>query len=217
MPNLDNQIDYWNRIGPDKPFGHPVNLERLSQHLSVGSRILDLGCGYGRTLGLLFDQGYRNLVGFDLAPAMIAKARVRFPTIDFEVLEAPPQLPLADSSVDAVLLFSVLTCVPTDAGQQNIVREIQRVLRHGGLLYISDLGLQTDQRNRERYAKYEPTYGIYGVFDLPEGVTVRHHDSAWIECLTSNFQTAALDEIDVKTMNGNPAKAFQWFGLKRDS
>ena len=24
----------------------------------------------------------------------------------------------------------------------------------------------------------------------------------------------ALDDIDVVTMNGNPAKAFQWFGLK---
>jgi SAM-dependent methyltransferase len=217
MLNLDHQFDYWNRMGPSKPFGHPVNLERLSQYLSSSSRILDLGCGYGRALGLLFDQGYRNLVGFDPAPAMIDLARARYPGIEFEELNCAPRIPLPDASVDATLLFSVLTCVPTDEGQRAIVDEVRRVLRPGGLLYISDLWLQTDERNRERYVRDEVKYGTYGVFDLPEGVTVRHHDPQWIEELTQDFQTVAPDHIEVRTMNGNLAKAFQWFGLKQVS
>lgn len=216
MLNLDHQFEYWNRTGPSKPFAHPVNLERLSQHLSAGSRIVDLGCGYGRALGLLFDHGYRNLIGFDPAPAMIAAARARLPAIEFDELKSPPRLPLPNASVDAILLFSVLTCVPTDEGQRAIVDEIRRVLRSGGLLYISDLWLQDDERNCERYARDEPKYGVYGVFDLPEGVTVRHHDPRWIEELTQDFTSVGLDPVDVVTMNGNSAKAFQWFGLKRD-
>jgi SAM-dependent methyltransferase len=216
MTDLDNQLDYWNRMGPGKSFAHPVNTERLSQYLSPQSRILDLGCGYGRALGLLFERGYRNLIGFDPAPAMVAVARDRFPAIEFEELSSSPDLPLADASVDAALLFSVLTCVPTDKGQQAIVDEVERVLVPGGLLYISDLWLQGDERNRARYDRDAPKYDRYGVFDLPEGVTVRHHDGAWIDELTSNFHSAALDHIDVQTMNGNPAKAFQWFGVKRD-
>jgi len=203
-------------MGPSKPFGHPLNLDRLSRHLSPGTRILDLGCGYGRALGLLFDHGYRNLIGFDPAPAMIAMARARYPAIEFNELNSAPRLPLPDNSVDATILFSVLTCVPTDKGQRGIVDEVRRVLRPGGLLYISDLWLQTDDRNRERYARDEPKYGIYGVFDLPEGVTVRHHDPRWIEELTQNFGRVALDPVDVVTMNGNSAKAFQWFGVKQD-
>ena len=143
-------------------------------------------------------------------------ARERFPAIDFYELDGAPQLPLADASVDATLLFSVLTCVPTDLGQHAIVAEVGRVLRPGGLFYISDLWLQTDERNRERYMRDERKYGTYGVFDLPEGVTVRHHDPRWIGALTSDFDTQALDHINVQTMNGNAAKAFQWFGLKRN-
>jgi hypothetical protein len=54
------------------------------------------------------------------------------------------------------------------------------------------------------------------VFDLPEGVTVRHHDPRWLEALTQDFDTLALDQIDVQTMNGHPARGFQWFGLKRN-
>jgi len=145
---------------------------------------------------------------------MVATARTRFPEITFQETQ-PSIIPLPDTSVDGALLFSVLTCVPTDDGQRAILRELQRVLRPGGLLYISDLWLQADERNLARYARDEAKYGIYGVFDLPEGVTVRHYDPKWIDTLTRDFTMAALDQIEVVTMNGNPAKAFQWFGLKR--
>ena len=217
MANLDQQIDYWNDVGPAKTFNHPVNIERLSQYLTPDSGILDFGCGYGRALGVLFEHGYQNLIGFDPAPAMVDAARARYPDISFQELANPPALELADESVDASLLFSVLTCVPSDEGQRTLVQEIQRVLKPGGLLYISALWLQTDERNRERYLRDESKYGAYGIFDLPEGVTVRHHDPCWIEELTRGFQTVALDNIEVRTMNGNPAKAFQWFGLKQAS
>jgi SAM-dependent methyltransferase len=212
--SLDCQVDYWNRIGPKKTFGHPLNFDRLQQFLSADSRILDLGCGYGRALGLLYERGYHNLIGLDPAPAMIAVARERFPAITFDESDAS-HLPLQDASIDATLLFSVLTCVPTDNGQRALVKEIGRVLKPGGLLYVSDLWLQTDERNLERYVRDHDKYRTYGVFDLPEGVTVRHHDPRWIQTLTSDFKTVALDQISVVTMNGNPAKAFQWFGLKQ--
>jgi SAM-dependent methyltransferase len=214
VADLDRQLHYWDTEGTRKVFGHPLNFERVSQWLSRESRILDFGCGYGRLLGELFKVGYRNLVGFDFSPAMIAAARARFPEIEFSVLESS-EIRLPQESVDCALLFSVLTCVPTDDGQQALVAELHRVLRPGGLLYISDLWLQSDERNLTRYARDEAKYGKYGVFDLPEGVTVRHHDPAWIATLTSDFEQVALDEIEVVTMNHNPAQAFQWFGLKK--
>ena len=213
MVNLNSQLEYWNTAGTQKPFAHPVNLRRVRQWISDEGRILDFGCGYGRTLGELFDEGYDNLIGLDFSPAMIAAARARFPEIQFEEVHSLT-VPLPDASVDGVLLFSVLTCIPTDEGQLALLRELRRVLNRGGLLYISDLWLQTDERNLSRYDRDEQKYGVYGVFDLPEGVTVRHHDPTWIETLTSDFEMVALDDVEVVTMNGNPAKAFQWFGLK---
>jgi SAM-dependent methyltransferase len=215
MQDLDRQIDYWNRAGPGKPFGHPVNFQRLNRWLDPGSRVLDFGCGYGRVLGLLRGHGYHNLMGVDPASSMVAAARQRFPSIAVEPLVDSPRLPLAEASVDATLLFAVLTCVPSDEGQRAILRELGRVLRPGGLLYISDLWLQPDVRNIQRYVRGAATFGTYGVFDLPEGVTVRHHDRQWIETLTKDYESVALDDIQVQTMNGHPANGFQWFGLKR--
>ncbi len=214
MHDLDLQIDYWNRVGPTKPFRHPVDLDRLWELLAPDSRILDFGCGYGRVLGLLLAEGFTNLIGFDPAPAMVDEAQRNLPAVQFQLLKDPPRLPLPGWSVDAFLLTSVLTCVPTDEGQTDVIQEAQRVLKPGGLLYITDLWLQTDARNIERYVRDVDKYGVYGVFDLPEGVTVRHHDRRWIEALTSQFDLVSLEEIQVTTMNGHSAHGFQWLGRK---
>jgi SAM-dependent methyltransferase len=217
MPDLDAQVDYWNRIGPSKPFGHPVNLARLAEYVDPSRPILDFGCGYGRVAGFLWSHGYRNVSGVDPAPAMVAAAREHFPEIEFHVLGHPPRVGVPDTSVDAVLLFTVLTCVPGDAGQRAIVDEATRVLAPGGLLYISDLWLQTDSRNIARYDAGRRRHAVYGVFDLPEGVTLRHHDRRWIDELTGGYERVALDEFQVQTMNGNTADGFQWFGRKRST
>jgi SAM-dependent methyltransferase len=209
---LDLQLSYWNQSRPSKTFSNPVNLEKFSRWVEPSARILDYGCGYGRVLGILQSKGYTNLIGVDPALAMIASARQRFPTIAFETLADFRTVELPTDSVDAVLLFMVLTCVPTDQGQHAILAEIHRVLRPGGILYISDLWLQTGPRNIGRYAAGEKKYGTYGVFDLPEGVTLRHHKWEWIKELTRAYELLSLDEIEVQTMNGNAARAFQWFG-----
>jgi SAM-dependent methyltransferase len=213
----DLQLEYWNTVGPTKPFSHPLNVEQLSRWIGRASRILDYGCGYGRTLGILQTNGFNNLIGVDPAPAMIAAARERFPSISFEALEDFRSTGLPDASVDAVLMCAVLTAVPSNDGQRAIMVELTRVLRPGGLLHISDMWLQTGARDTERYAAGEKKYGVYGVFDLPEGVAVRHHDCSWIEELTREYELLALDEIQVQTMNGHPAAAFQWFGALRTS
>jgi SAM-dependent methyltransferase len=214
---LDVQVAYWNRVGPSKPFAHPVNLPRLREYLDPACRIVDFGCGYGRVAGLLWSHGYSNVLGVDPAAAMIAAARERFPGPAFHVLDDAGHAGVPDASVDAVLLFAVLTCVPGDAGQRAIMQEADRLLAPGGLLYLSDLWLQTDRRNIARYETGRQRHGVYGVFDLPEGVTVRHHERRWIEELTRGFERVALDELQVATMNGNTADGFQWFGRKRGS
>ena len=208
---FDCQLQYWNGPGSAKVFAHPVNFTRLQNLLKSTSAIVEVGCGRGRVLESLFDHGFRNLTGFDAASAMVEQARYRLPTLSFETI-VPPHLPVPDASVDGVLLFAVLTCIPTNHGQQALIREIQRVLQPGGLLYISDYWLQGDARNRQRYKQFASEFGTYGVFRLPEGAVFRHHERTWIQNLTSAFQPAAIDEIRLETMNGHPADAFQWFG-----
>ena len=144
---------------------------------------------------------------------MIDLARKKFPSMDFRVV-APCTFPFEDSAFDLVVLFTVLTSSPWDREQRTIVEEARRVLRTGGMLCVSDMPLQTDKRNLDRYDRYVQRYGIYGVFEVEDGAVVRHHDMALIRALLGGFEELDLWEIDVETMNGHRARAFQYIGGK---
>lgn len=108
-----------------------------------------------------------------------------------------------------MLLFAVLTCLPSDAGQRRLVAELRRVLRPGGLLYLSDLCLQAAQRNRSQHQQFAATYGSYGVFETNDGAVCRHHTADWLNDLFVDFDRVATREVSVDTMNGRPARATQ--------
>src|SRR5688500_3033142 len=108
---------------------------RFVESCSVpGDRILDLGCGPA-SLWSYWQQlpATERLVGVDISERMIAEARRRHPTGEFEV--APLHaLPFKDGSFDLVIASSVLHHVP-DASLGEAFQEIARVLdEHGRLV-----------------------------------------------------------------------------------
>ncbi|HKO63538.1 MAG TPA: class I SAM-dependent methyltransferase [Pyrinomonadaceae bacterium] len=213
MQNTASQIQYWNRVASQKSFSHPLRADWLTPRLPSGAYILDVGCGYGRTLQQLLEAGFPNCVGLDVSEGMLARYRSEVHSARL-VRNDGHDFPLQHESVDAVLLFAVLTCIPADTEQLYLVNEVRRVLRPGGLLYISDLLVNQDARNRERYQRCERRFGRYGVFELPEGVVVRHHSEEWIREITRPFERLEYEPFNVTTMNGNSSSAFQYLGWR---
>jgi SAM-dependent methyltransferase len=212
MPEIAGQVGYWDRVANEKRFSHPLRVDWLKPHLNPQATILDCGCGYGRTLAELHRAGYHNVIGLDFSEAMLIRCQSESPGTAV-VRNDGQSLPFKTSSVDAVLLFAVLTCIPVDEDQRALLSEVERILRPSGLLYISDLLVNDDKRNRERYEKYA-SQGTYGVFELPEGVVVRHHTVDWIEKITRTFERLDYEALRVTTMNGNTSAGFQYLGRK---
>lgn len=213
MRDLASQMSYWDSVARRKRFSHPLRAEWLAGRLDARARVLDYGCGYGRVLAGLTGAGYRNLVGVDFSAAMLARCRREVPGVGL-VRNDGRTLPFRSGSLDAVLLFATLTCIPQDKAQRALLAEVERVLRPGGLLYVSDLLLNEDERNRARYERGAEVYGVYGVFELPEGVVVRHHRKEWVGELTGSFVELEYEPFTVTTMNGNTSAAFQYLGRK---
>jgi len=211
VQRIPPQTDYWNRVAPEKRFSHPLRLEWLLQHLRPQARVLDYGCGYGRLLNQLSKAGYGNAVGMDFSDKMLLQCRSQFPHLTL-VRNDGLTLPFRDRAFEAVLLFTVLTCIPSDDDQRALLTEVRRILRPKGILYISDLLINTDVRNLKRYERDAEQFGVYGAFALPEGVIVRHHRKEWIEQLTRTFTCLAFEHFKATTMNGNPSAAFQYLG-----
>jgi SAM-dependent methyltransferase len=213
VKNIDNQFDYWDSVSSSKTFTHSIDIDRFHAVVSPESNILDFGCGYGRTCEELYRLGFRNIVGADSSPKMIERGHKEYPHLNLQTLESN-NIPYDSESFDIIILFAVLTCIPTNEGQQSLIREIFRILRPGGIVYISDYWLQNNERNFRRYDAFKDKYGVYGVFELSEGATVRHHDKDWITSLLKDFITVDMFDIQVKTMNGNTSLGFQYFGRK---
>ena len=203
---------YWDAAAETKEFSTPLRLQEFTALVPPNVAILDIGCGYGRSLAELRAHGYGNLLGLDFSAKMIARGKELHPDLDLRVLESRT-LSLPDQSVEAALLLAVLTCIPEDAEQEALVAEILRVLKPGGVLHVNDFLLNTDKRNLERYAA--SASGPYGCFTLPDGARLRHHSRLHLEHLLREFELVLLEETVFTTMNGNRSNGFVWFGRKR--
>jgi len=126
----------------------------FKKYLEQLDKILDLGCGTGRTTFGLFQADFRNIIGVDLTPEMIKEARnlnKHFQTdIDFRIGDAA-KLEFEDSMFDAVIFsFNGLMSVPGQTNRDKAIREIHRVLKPTGIFIFT-----THDRNRgEEYFEF---------------------------------------------------------------
>lgn len=207
------QKDYWNEVADKKKFTTDFQLREFEKHVKKDALILDVGCGYGRTLHELWESGYKNLTGIDFSESMIEKGRRLFPEIDLNVMQSK-LIDMPDESCDAVILVAVLTCIIDNEEQLNLLKEIKRVLKKDGIIYINDFLLNTDERNLNRYKEFADKFNQYGVFELPEGAIVRHHSEDWVKESTKEFKELSFKEVVYTTMNGNKSNGYFYIGQK---
>lgn len=211
--DLDNQKEYWNKVAEIKTFTHPIDLELLNRFLNKQSIIVDFGCGYGRIVKQLTDLGFKNVCGFDTSKELIARARSENDLTLYHI-ENPAELTLENNSVDCIILFAVLTCIPSNEGQISLINLLLSKLKKDGILYVSDYYLQEKSVEVDRYEYLDGDPNNFGVFKLPEGATFRHHTKEWIKTLTKDFKILIENPLIVKTMNGNIANGFQIIAKK---
>lgn len=210
MQNSFNQQEYWDSVADKKNFNQAINWELINSELSKDAKILDFGCGYGRLLNELAANGYNETIGIDIAPKMIERGKYETPELNLNTFDGK-NIPFKDNSFDAVIVFAVLTSIPKDEDQLEILNEIKRVLKPNGLLYVSDLLINTDDRNIARYDAEKD--GPYGTFMLPEGVNLRHHSMEYMnEVVFDSYELIHKNEYVVTTMNGNKSNAIQMAG-----
>ncbi|RSO04421.1 class I SAM-dependent methyltransferase [Streptomyces sp. WAC 06783] len=207
---------FWETTGATKTFTHPLDAELLAAYVPRDVPVLDYGCGYGRLTAELGAVGYGDVRGVDVSRALVERGGREHPGVRLVHWPGVP-LPFEDGSFGAALLFAVLTCVPDAAAQREIAGELGRLVRPGGVVYVSDVPLQSDRRNLTRYEMFVARYGTYGVFETPDGGVFRHSTPDHLRGLleTHGFSVEAERSNTVPTMDGHTVERLQLVGRRR--
>jgi len=109
-------------------------LDRFAAEIRGRGEMCDMGCGPGHVARYLRDAGL-SVFGLDLSPGMLEQARKLNPDIPFRqgnmlCLDIP------DGSLAGIAAFYATVNLPTES-LPLVFREMERVLRPGGLLLLA--------------------------------------------------------------------------------
>lgn len=169
-------------------------LARLAhKHRGGPLRILDVGCGTGRTLVQIAEAlpGHQYF-GLDLSPFYVEEARRQLeavPEVSL-VVENAEKLPYRDGYFDAVTSVYLLHELPRRT-RRAVVSEMARVLRPGGLLVLEDSAQYREAADLAAFLDsfaeqmHEPYYRDYVRDDVEEqlagaGLEVGSTQRTWL-------------------------------------
>ncbi len=135
-----------------------VNRKKAQAYLNIikkyrsSGQLLDVGCAYGYYL-IEYQRAF-NVKGFDISAHAIANAKKKYPTLSrfVRVADATKHWPYPDHSFDIVTAVEVIEHLPD---QERFVRELSRVLKPGGIAFIS-----TPNSAQRRLAQRFPSFFI---------------------------------------------------------
>jgi len=167
--------------------------------LRPGETVLDLGAGGGFDCFLAAKQvgGTGRVIGVDMTPDMISKARENARRIDARNVEFRlgeiERLPVADGSVDVIMSNCVINLSP-DKG--SVFAEVFRVLKPGGRLAISDI-VTTAEMPAVITAKLEALTGCVA-------------GAARVETLRGLLQAAGFADVRIEVREESRAFIREW-------
>lgn len=159
--NICHPVDNFEEITKrDKNVIFPYLIRLLKGDESL---ILDLGCGTGRFTPDLASLINGKAIGVDPTSALLEMAP-KSKNVEYRVMKKS-KIPLADKSVDIIWIYAVLGCIKGRMLNKT-VNEINRVLKDGGLLFLTENTTRAPNKRYHKYRQFEDYKKIFPFINL---------------------------------------------------
>lgn len=131
----ESVVDYYDKLTESVGV---INSERIifKKYIKNNSKILDVGCGTGRTTIYLFEKGFKDIIGIDLSTKMIKIAKEKYPKINFESIDVLDYK--TDDAFDVIIFsFNGLMLIKTYDLRLKITEKICKLIKHDGIFIFS--------------------------------------------------------------------------------
>lgn len=163
-------------------------------------KLLDIGCANGRLLNYILKHiPAMHYTGLDLSRQLLTVAKKNYPEYDF-VHGSILKLPFNNESFDVVACVATLQHVPSLTYRQQAIRELVRVLKPGGTLFVLNWNLAEQARYQQYRAKETDGYDA-GDYLIPwkngqgEILAQRYYHGFGITELTELMELAELQIV----------------------
>lgn len=174
--------------------------------------ILDVGCGYGRTLVYLHGLGFKKLTGFDVSENYIVRAKKDCPesnlfVADFENFNL-------EKKYDLILLMGVIEYVLTDKKQDIFFEKISKKLSENGSVFLETFIIDVKPNWKQYLFGLLKTFH-WGRFKNSKGFECHHQSIGSLEkILQRHFVIESSVKKDFFTWTHNVCKGYH-FNLKK--
>lgn len=143
----DRLIDAYSRMDmTNQPWTkHTVEeVNFIKQYIkSEDDYIIDIGCGTGRHLSELYNQGYKNVYGFDFSENLLSTAKKNHPEIQSNIYLSDCRKLKSKFKADTVLcLYDVIGSFPNDKDNIKIIKSARKNLRKNGFFICSVMNME---------------------------------------------------------------------------
>lgn len=195
--------------------------EIIAKH-QTGRKALDFGCGAGRSTRFLRQLGF-DVIGVDVAPAMLDKAREIDPEGDYRLIASSLSDVVAPISFDLITAIFTFDNIPTWEKKTGILRELRNVMKPDGCMvqlvsapeiYLHEwTSFTTKDFPENRNARCGDKVKII-MTDVPDRRPVE--DIFWTDaCYREVFARAGLNVVEKYAPLGREDEPFSWVNETR--
>jgi len=195
---INKTTDDYNRISEHwsrKRWRLPSDILALTDYIKEGDKVLDLGCGNGYFYDEVINKR-ADYTGADVSENQLKVCKRLHPDAHL-VLTEPLKLSFDDNTFDKIFCLSTIHHIPSHEFQLDFLKEINRILKKDGRLYLTAWNL-SDRELIHDHKKIDEEGNILYPFKDSDGITMVDR---FIHIFTIDELTELVKSVDLKVID----------------